>query len=274
MWNDARTTNLIANTLAVLAVVAMLAACVVWVGHRPYFTLSSIELESTPDTELHYVTSESVRAVIAKRFAGNFFTVDLDEAREAFESVPWVRHASIRRIWPGTLRVRIEEEQPLALWNENQMINTWGEAFTANTGELDDDMELPQFSGPEGTEGLVVQRYAELARWFAPLDLHVRELDLSPRYAWKATLSNGLILDLGRDPGADAPDPHGVPGALPFAANIQRFVQAWPTVISRLEGRTVTQADLRYPNGFALALAPLPDGHPKSKSSSTSSKKR
>jgi len=274
VWNDARTTNLIANTLAVLAVVAMLAACVVWVAHRPYFTLSSIELEAAPDADLHYVSPEAVRAVIARRFAGNFFTVDLDEAREVFESVPWVRRASIRRIWPDTLRVRIEEQQPLALWNENQMINTWGEAFTANTGELDDDTQLPQFSGPDGSEGLVVQRYAELARWFAPLDLHVRELDLSARYAWKATLSNGMVLDLGRDPGADAPDPHGLPGALPFAARIQRFVQAWPAVTSRLEGRDVTQADLRYPNGFALALAPLPEGQAKPKSPSTSSKKR
>src|SRR3546814_8016916 len=76
--------------------------------------------------------------------------------------------------------------------------------------------------GPEGAEGLVVQRYAELARWFAPLDLHVRELDLSARYAWKATLSNGMVLDLGRDPGADAPDPHGLPGALPFGARLDR----------------------------------------------------
>jgi len=274
VWNDARTTNLIANTLAVLAVVAMLAAGVVWVAHRPYFTLSAIELEAAPDSELRYVSPEAVRAVIARRFEGNFFTVDLDQAREVFESVPWVRRASIRRIWPDTLRVRIEEQQPLALWNENQMINTWGEAFTANTGELDDDTVLPQFSGPEGSEGLVVQRYAELARWFAPLDLHVRELDLSARYAWKATLSNGMVLDLGRDPGADAPDPHGLPGALPFAARIQRFVQAWPAVTSRLEGRTVTQADLRYPNGFALSLAPLTDGQSKPKSPSTSSKKR
>lgn len=274
MWNDARTTNFIANTLAVLAVVAMLIACVVWIGMRPVFTLASIELEPAPETELHYVSPESVRAVIANRFGGNFFMVDLDEAREVFETVPWVRRASIRRIWPDTLRVHIEEEQPLALWNENQMINTWGEAFTANLGELDDDMELPHFSGPEGTEGLVVQRYAELARWFAPLGLQVRELELSPRYAWKATMSDGLILDLGRDPGADAPDPHGGPGALPFAARIQRFVQAWPTVLSRLEGRSVMQADLRYLNGFALALAPLPQEQDKSKSSITSSNKR
>ena len=119
MWNDARTTNLIANTLAVLAVCAMLLAGVVWVVQRPFFTLSAIELESVPDTELHYVSPGAVRSAIAGRFKGNFFTVDLDDARELFESVPWVRHATVRRIWPNVLRVQIEEQQPLALWNEN-----------------------------------------------------------------------------------------------------------------------------------------------------------
>ena len=104
MWNDARTTNLIANTLAVLAVCAMLLAGVVWVVQRPFFTLSAIELESVPDTELHYVSPGAVRSAIAGRFKGNFFTVDLDDARELFESVPWVRHATVRRIWPNVLR--------------------------------------------------------------------------------------------------------------------------------------------------------------------------
>jgi cell division protein FtsQ len=265
VWNDARTTNLIANTLAVLAVLALLAGGVVWVAQRPYFNLSAIELEPEPGSQLHYVSPVGVRATIAGELTGNFFTVNLDSARELFESVPWVRHATVRRIWPSTLRVRIEEQQPLALWNENQMINTWGEAFTANTGELDDESALPHFYGPEGSESLVVQRYAELARWFAPLDMHVRVLELSARYAWRVTMSSGLILDLGRDPGADAPDPHGVPGALPFAARIERFVQAWPALNAKLDGRVVQQADLRYPNGFALALAPLPEPETKSK---------
>lgn len=274
MWNDARTINLIANTLVVLAISAMLAAGVVWVVQRPYFTLSAIELEPMPGTELHYVSPGAVRAAVSGRFKGNFFTVDLDGTRALFESVPWVRRATVRRIWPNVLRARIEEQQPLALWNENQMINTWGEAFTANTGEVDDETVLPQFSGPEGSESLVVQRYAELARWFAPLDMYVEQLALSPRYAWRVVLSNGMRLDLGRDPGADAPDPHGLPGALPFAARIQRFVQAWPAVAGRLQGRTITQADLRYPNGFALALAPLPASETQSESTPNSSKKR
>jgi len=273
VWNDARSINLIANTLAVLAVLAMLACGLIWVGQRPYFALAAVELEPMPDSTLHYVSSGSVRSVVAGRVSGNFFTVDLNETRELFESVPWVRRATVRRVWPDTLRVQIEEQQPLGLWNENQMINTWGESFTANTGELDDDLALPQLGGPDNTESLVVQRYAELARWFAPLDLHVHELMLSPRYAWRATLDNGLVLDLGRDPGADAPDPHGLPGALPFGERIQRFVQFWPRVQSKLEGRKILQADLRYPNGFAVTLEPLPPDT-KTKHSTQLQKKR
>ncbi|MEI2416912.1 cell division protein FtsQ/DivIB [Orrella sp. JC864] len=265
MWNDARAINVLANTLAVLAVSAMLAAGVVWLAHRPVFTLQAIELHPAPDTELRYVSPAAVRSSIAGSLQGNFFTVDLEQARRMFEAVPWVRRATVRRIWPDTLRVVIEEHQPLALWNENQMINTWGEAFTANLGELEDEASLPQLEGPEGTETLVVQRYAELARWFAPLQVNVASLALSPRYAWQVQLSDGMRLDLGRDPGADAPDPHGLPGALPFSARIQRFVQAWPALTRQLEGRSVLHADLRYPNGFALTLSAPPESQPKKK---------
>lgn len=260
MWNEARTINRLANTLAVLAVLAMLAGGVYWLIQRPIFMLNVVEIEPAPNTELNYVSPETVRLAIAGKLTGNFFTMRLSEAQEVFSETPWVRSAMVRRIWPNTIRVTIEEQQPLAVWNENQMINTWGQIFTANQGELDDDANLPQFEGPEGSESMVVQRYAELERWFAPLDVTVRSLSLSERYALTVKLSNGMSLELGRDPGADAPDLQlGTPGALPFAARIQRFVQAWPIVNQRLGGRKVLDADLRYPTGFALTLAALPE---------------
>src|SRR5690606_36058591 len=99
--------------------------------------------------------------------------------------------------------------------------------------------------------------YAELARWFAPLSLSVQEVTLSPRYAWEVQLSDGVRLSLGRDPAADVADPHGRSGALPFASRIARFVHAWPQLNERLDGRAISSADLRYPNGFAITLAPV-----------------
>lgn len=263
MINDARIINFVANSLALLAVLAMLVGVVVWVIQRPYFAIERIRIEPMQADTLNYVSTASVRATIAGRVAGNFFTIDLDETRNLLETVPWVRHARIRRVWPDTLSVQLEEQQPLALWNEDQMINTWGEAFRANQGELPDDARLPQFNGPDNSERLVVQRYAELARWFAPLNVSVSEITLSPRYAWSVGLSDGVSLSLGRDPAADVADPHGRSGALSFAARIQRFVQAWPVLAQRLEGRAIESADLRYANGFAITLAPVPSSSTK-----------
>lgn len=256
MFADARLTNLIANLLALLAVLAMVAGVLSWIIRRPYFAIQQIQLAPVAGSTLQYVSPSSLQTALAGQVQGNFFLLDLDEVRQRIENVPWVRHAAIRRVWPSTLLVRIEEQQPLALWNENQMINTWGEAFTANPGELPDGLHLPQLNGPASSERLVVQRYAEIARWFAPLGLSVREATLTPRYAWEVSLSDGVHLALGRDPAADATDPHGRSGALPFAARIERFVQAWPALSQRLGSRMIASADLRYPNGFAITPAP------------------
>ncbi|MGB3290312.1 MAG: cell division protein FtsQ/DivIB [Burkholderiaceae bacterium] len=257
MFSDARLINFIANTLALLAVLALVVGVVAWVAQRPYFAITAIQIEPMEAESLNYVSAAGVQATIAGRVMGNFFSVDLDRTREVIETAPWVRHARIRRVWPNALRIQIEEQQPLALWNENQMINSWGEAFSANQGELPDDADLPQLNGPESSERLVVQRYAELARWFAPLNLRVQEVTLSPRYAWEVELSDGVRLSLGRDPAADVADPHGRSGALPFAARIERFVQIWPKLTERLDGRAISSADLRYANGFAITLAPV-----------------
>ena len=207
-----------------------------------------VDIEPLGAPMLEYVSPATVRATMPAALRELF--TDLDKVRELMESVPWVRKAQVKRVWPNTLRVAFEEQQPLAFWNQDEMINTWGESFSANQGELSDNVVLPQLNGPDASERLVVQRYAEIARWFAPLDLRVQEVTLSPRYAWEVTLSNGLRLELGRDPAADVADPHGRSGALPFAERIERFVQAWPVLLSRLDGRTSAVPIYVIPTGF------------------------
>lgn len=258
MFQDARLINFIANSLALLAVGALLLGVVVWVAQRPYFAISSLSLQPAEEgAELRFVSASSLNEVVRDSLRGNFFFIDLDETRKLIETTPWVRRARVQRVWPGSLTIYVEEHQPLALWNENEMINTWGEAFEAYAGDLPEGVVLPQLKGPDDSERLVVQRYAEVARWFAPLQLRVNELALSPRYAWEVILSDGMRLTLGRDPAADIADPHGRSGALPFASRIERFVEAWPRLAQSVNGRAIAHADLRYPTGFAITLAPV-----------------
>jgi cell division protein FtsQ len=251
--------NATANLLMVLAVLALLAGAVLWALRMPMFDIKRIVISSTSEQGFQYVSSDVVRSAIAGKLTGNFFSMNLQSARDAFETAPWVRKVNARRVWPNELHVAIEEHQPLAFWNEYQMINNWGEPFTANRAVLDDDVVLPEFFGPDGSAMLMVQRYAELEQWFERLGLGIQQLTLDNRYALQALLSNDVTLLLGRDPGAETADPQaGVPGAVSFGERIERFVRNWPQAVAQLKDRTVAQVDLRYPNGFAVTLADVP----------------
>ena len=259
MWNEARLINAAANLLMVLAVLAFLVAALFWVVRLPVFDIKRIVISPDTPAAFDYVSPDVVRSAIAGRLEGNFFSMDLAQAREAFESAAWVREVNVKRVWPNELHVEIQEQEPLGLWNENQLLNGWGEVFTANRAVIDEQVDLPQFYGPDGSAALLVQRYAELGQWFEKLGVSVEKLSLNERYALQATLSNGVTLILGRDPGAETADPQaGVPGAVSFGERIERFVRNWPQAAAQLEGQAVERVDLRYPNGFAITLAQSP----------------
>ncbi|WP_118182264.1 cell division protein FtsQ/DivIB [Paraburkholderia phosphatilytica] len=237
MWNNARQLNLAANALHALLVVVLLAAGGLWLIQRPSFTLRSISIDG--DTE--HINTPTVRATVVGHLKGNFFTVDLDAARAAFEQMPWVRHASVRRVWPNALAVTLDEYKPLGTWGSDQLVSTDGELFTANQGELDED--LPAFDGPDGTAKEVVARYHDFQKWFAPMGATPDEVTLSARYAWTVKLSNGTEVEFGRERNQDT-----------LYDRARRLTAAWGAVTQRW-GNDIEYADLRYPNGFAIRAA-------------------
>jgi cell division protein FtsQ len=61
-------------------------------------------------------------------------TVDLKSARTRLEELPWIRVASVEREFPDTVRVRIVERRPLALWqrkNELVLVDDEGGVITS-----------------------------------------------------------------------------------------------------------------------------------------------
>jgi cell division protein FtsQ len=239
-WHDVRLLNTAANGLMALAIVGLLGAGVWWLIQRPAFALRTVVIEpAVPEQGLQHVSSALLRSSGAIPTRGNFFSVNLDAVRERFEAVPWVRRADVRRVWPNTLRVGIEEHQPLAVWSDGRLVNRQGELFTANVAEADSQADLLQFSGPPGSEQQVTRRWQALRSQLAPLKLEPEAVSLSNRYAWSARLDNGLMLLLGREQD------------VPIDERVNRWVAAYPQALTRLN-REVVSVDLRYPTGFAM----------------------
>lgn len=227
MWDKPTLLNWIANLLFALSVVAMLYAALFAVVHLPIFPLREVKI----DGELSHVNREQVKLIVAKHLKGNFFTLDLVKARNAFEKLPWARNVSLRRRWPDTLEVVIEEHQALARWGTIALVNTHGELFHAASGS-----ELPMFYGPGDGVVEVASQFGEFSKVMKKANLEIANLALTPRRAWQITTTNGMVVELGR---------------VEMQPRLEKFVSVYSSTIAGLNMK-VTYADLRYPNGFAV----------------------
>lgn len=249
MWHNARLLNLIASTLYALVALMAIAAGLLWLAQRPVFAITHVELAGMDGAALRHVNAPGVRANALGKLSGNFFTLDLNAARQVFESVPWVRRASVRREWPNGLAVEVEEHEALGTWgggDTGKLINTYGELFVANTAEAEEDAQLLALDGPPDSEADVVEKLEVMRQWFKPLKAEPLAVSLSGRYAWRAKLSNGMTVELGREQTEE--------DRTAMDQRVRRFIAAWPQVTQQW-GKDIEYADLRYPNGFAIRAA-------------------
>jgi cell division protein FtsQ len=245
MWDKPRILNWLANLLYALAVVLMLYALLFVVVHLPIFPLREVKVEG----QLAHVNREQVKLIVAKHLKGNFFTLDLIKTRDAFEKLPWARNVSVRRRWPGTLSVVIEEHQALARWGNIALVNTHGELFHAAS-----DAELPVFFGPGNGVMEVTKSYGDFSKILNQADIKIAQVTLSPRRAWEIKTDKNMLIALGRTD---------------MDLRLNKFSAAYKSTLSQLNVG-IKYADLRYPNGFAvrkppqLAIKPLPETPAKS----------
>ncbi len=227
MWDDASTLRMSANLLFAVASALILYGSVHYLIHLPIFPLRDIQVTG----DVAHVTHEQVEAVVTRELRGNFFTVDLAQARAAFEKLPWVRKVNVRRQWPDRLEFAVEEHRPLARWGSTALVSAQGEVFEAAINTT-----LPVLQGPEGTAPEVVSRFQAFQLALEPVGKHIVHMTLSARRAWVLKLDDGMVLELGRDN---------------LDSRLAGFVAAYERTVARLP-QPSTYIDLRYTNGFAV----------------------
>jgi cell division protein FtsQ len=238
---DVRLMHVTANALFVLAGLVLGALLLNRVARLPVFSFRAIQVEG--DVTRNSVST--IRANAAPKLSGNFFTTDLTNSKRAFESVPWVREAVVRRVWPNRLAVRLEEHRAAAVWGgrdatNDRLVNTYGEVFEANFGDVEDD-SLPVLNGPDGSSIHMLAMLARLRPVFERLEAQIEGMSLSGRGSWRVELDTGAEVELGR--GSDDE----------VIARTERFVATLTQVTSRYQ-RPLQYADLRHNDGYAVRL--------------------
>ena len=247
---DVRLMNGITALLLIGLVLVALALVLHKLVRLPVFALQQIEVVG----EVNRNGIASLRANALPRLSGNFLTLDLAQARAAFESVPWVRRATVQRVWPNKLRVRLEEHKVAAYWEpkpegadagsdavvDRALVNGFGEVFHANLGDVEDE-KLPVLAGPDGRSRQMLAMWTQLDAQTRAIDDAVERLDLSSRGSWRATLERGAVVELGRGEVDEVQARYAQ-----FAHNIQRITAHYQS--------TLASADLRHAEGFAVRL--------------------
>ncbi|MDP5237941.1 cell division protein FtsQ/DivIB [Uliginosibacterium sp. 31-16] len=246
-WHRPDWMNLVSGVLILLASVMFGIVAFKVVVKMPLFALREVVVISP----LGHVTHAQLRYVAASSLRGNFFTVDLDRARKAFENLPWVRNAQLRRLWPGSIEVVLEEHVAVAYWRsvdsgDTRLVNSFGELFDAAAND-----SMPVFSGPSDSSAQILAEMRQLNEVLQPMQRKIVALSLSGRHAWQLKLDDGMVIELGKDLSKDQDDRKVK--ATP-EERLARFVALWPQTREKL-GRPVLVADLRYQSGFALRMA-------------------
>lgn len=202
------------------------SALMMWVNQP----IARVEVRST----FNYLEPGDVEKQLAPWLVNRFFYLDLEEMRRAVLNMPWVREASLRREWPDTLIVRLEERKPIARWLDDGLIDEDGEVF--RPGSLEAFSKLPKLAGMEDRSQDVMQQYLAFSQVIRPLGVAVRELRLSTTDSWWLKVDH-VDVSLGRDRRME---------------RLQRFIRLYH---ARLDDRwqDVKRVDLRYLNGASVA---------------------
>lgn len=188
----------------------------------------------------------SLRTNIVPNLNGNFYTIDLNNAKNAFEMLPWISKASVKRVFPQNIEVILKEHKAVAMWgarDDFKMVSNSGLVF--DSGIDDDESEsLPQFIGPDGQSDLMLNMYRHLVPTLEPLSVRLSKLELSARGSWRVVLEGGAIIELGR-------------GSVDIVSDrVKRFAYTLGKVVSLFNknSSSLQYVDLRHSDGFALRL--------------------
>jgi cell division protein FtsQ len=214
----------------IAALVAVLAAGWAALSSGGRTPIARVQIEG----RLERLKAADIDAALRPLVDRQFGSLDLQAARKAVEALPWTSRASIERVWPATVRVRVWERAPFARWGAAALLDSDARPFTPPASEIPGG--LPQLAGPGGKEAEVADMFRALGEKLMRSSFPLQALTQDARGEWSAMTADGVELRLGRT------DP---------AEKIEMLLGPAEHVLKNRMS-DVKYVDLRYTNGFSV----------------------
>ena len=120
---------------------------------------------------------------------------DAGDARRRIESLPWVESATVRKIYPSTLEVRVVEREPFAIWQHGSrlsLIERDGSEIAPLSGSLHVGLPLVVGMGAQKDAADFVERLSAIP----DLSGRIRGFVRVSERRWDLRLENGITVKL------------------------------------------------------------------------------
>ena len=221
------------SMLVVCAVLLVARLAYMYLANPETYPINTVKIVSN----YQHITRSELEGVLTKYTSNGFFSLPVEQLKQDLLALPWTNHVYVDRIWPDTLKIRVEEKRAVAIWNHVLMTED-GRLFDLSISEWRKeaaDDHLPELNGPKNQQQEVLQMFQKLSILSESYGFKASSLALKDNQAWELGLANGVVLRLGKRD---------------MIARLERFCKAYPVVFADKQEH-LSAVDLRYTHGMA-----------------------
>ena len=218
----------------IISLVVLSALWLVWQEIKAqgadWFPVKHVRIEGS----FQYIAKDKLKQVLQGQLTHGLYNVDLQQIQQTLNELPWIKKASVKRVWPDAINIKIEEHRPIVRWGDKGLLDQNGNLFYPDN--MKNLQQIPLLTGTVGYEKKLLEIMKGVVLSLQDRKFVLTEFHVNKRGAWKIKLKNGMKLMLGQK------EP---------LKKFQLFLKTF-SLIGKSQEAKVAIVDLRYPNGYAL----------------------
>ena len=204
------------------------------------FPIRSVVVEGV----YQFADQGEMRNRVMTQASRGFFNLDIDNIQRKVEELPWVKNAYVRRVWPDSISVHVEEHNPVARWGDRSLVTDNFKLFSPPqlAGAADPELSymvegLPTLHSPERRHVALLKLLTETRAMLDEVEAPLEGMIEDERRSLTLHLKNDVKVVIGHR------EVH---------KRIKRFTEIFRSYVAPVYD-DIAKVDMRYTNGFAMA---------------------